>query len=322
MPKVSVIIPAYNAMAYLPGTLFSLLQQTFGDFEAIVVNDGSTDITEDWVNNIKDSRVKLVSQSNQGASAARNRGIAEAQGEYIAFLDADDLWLPTKLAQQVRILDENPEVGLVYTWVAYIDENSQPTGRVRKNYAEGNIWQDLVQKNLIECGSVPMLRRTCLDTCGVFDLNLGSFVEDWDLWLRIAAKYPFKVIQEPLVYYRQVPTGGSRNWQGLSKNFRLVIEKAFEDAPSELLYLRGRSYGLANLCLAWKPLQSTHKEPPLASYFLQQAVSHYPPLRFSKEYLRLLIAITLMQWFGVDGYQKFLSLMYGLRRQTVSLDRL
>nr|WP_256498773.1 glycosyltransferase family A protein [Chroococcidiopsis sp. CCNUC1] len=119
MPKVSVIIPAYNAMKYLPATLGSLLSQTFDDFEAIVVNDGSFDETEKWVSQIEDPRVKLICQQNKGLAGARNTGINQATGEYIAFLDADDLWEPSKLEKQVAVLEENPEVGLVYTWGSF-----------------------------------------------------------------------------------------------------------------------------------------------------------------------------------------------------------
>ena len=101
MSKVSVIIPAYNAMNYLPQTLKSVLQQTFTDFEILIINDGSSDDIVEWSSQISDSRVKLISQINQGVSAARNTGIRNAQGEYIAFIDADDLWEPTKLEKQV-----------------------------------------------------------------------------------------------------------------------------------------------------------------------------------------------------------------------------
>ncbi len=129
-PKVSVVIPAYNAMTYLPETITSVLQQTYTDFEVVVVNDGSTDKIEEWIVQISDPRIKLVSQANLGLAGARNTGIRESQGKYLAFLDADDLWEPTKLEKQVKILEKNPEVGLVYTWVTYIDETGQSTGRV------------------------------------------------------------------------------------------------------------------------------------------------------------------------------------------------
>lgn len=318
MPKVSVIIPAYNAMNYLPATLESLLNQTFEDFEAIVVNDGSSDETEEWVSQIESPKVKLISQQNKGLAGARNTGIAHAQGDYIAFLDADDLWEPTKLTKQVAVLEENPEVGLVYTWVALIDEQGKFTGRIFENNAEGNVWNQLTERNIIECGSVAVVRRSYLEEVGGFDCELQSFVEDWDMWLRIASRYPFKVVKEPLVYYRQISTSASRNWQAMERSFQMVIEKAFDSAPSNLLYLKNRSYGAANLCLAWKSLQSVSRDYKQAKHFQQQAVAYYPKLRFSKEYFRLSLAIALMQWLGAKGYSQFLALAHTLRRQVIS----
>ena len=322
IPKVSVIIPAYNAMSYLPETLETVFNQSFKDFEVVVVNDGSTDNIEEWISQISDPRVKLVSQANLGVSEARNNGIAKSQGEYIAFLDTDDLWKSTKLARQVRVLDNYPEVGLVYTWVTYIDERGNSTGRVVNYQYEGNVWQELTKGNLIECGSVAMVRRQCFEECGVFDGNfVGNFVEDWDMWLRIAKTYPFKVIEEPLVYYRQVTNSASSNWQAMAKGYQLVIDKAFAAASWNELPLRNRSYGVANLVLAWKVIQSQARDARQAKYFRSQALRHDPWLICSKEYLRLSVAIAIMSWFGANGYNKFLSLLYTLRRRTVSLSR-
>lgn len=322
MPKISVVIPAYNAMHYLPTTMKSLLNQTFDDFEVIVVNDGSSDETEQWVSQIENPKVKLISQQNKGLAGARNTGIAYAQGDYIAFLDADDIWEPTMLAKQVTVLEDNLEIGLVYTWVALIDEQGKFTGRVFKNNAEGNVWNQLTEHNIVECGSVAMVRRSCFDTVGVFDQNLPSAtIEDWDMWLRIASRYPFKVVKEPLVYYRQHPTSSSKNWEAMEQGFCIVIEKAFASAPPELLYLKKRSYGAANICLAWKALQSRSQDYNKAIDFLRQALAHYPGLRFSKEYLRLSLAIALMRWFGPDGYQNFLSRIYALRRHLITIGR-
>lgn len=319
MPKVSVVIPAYNAMSYLPDTMASLLNQTYRDFEIIVVNDGSSDDTQQWVSHLKDPRIRLISQTNQGLSGARNTGINHAQGEYIAFLDADDLWEPTKLAKQVEVLDQYPEVGVVYTWVTYIDEQGQSTGRVFQNQAEGEVWEQLIEHNIVECGSVAMVRRCCFATVGLFDRNLRSFVEDWDMWLRIARHYPFKVVKEHLVYYRQVSNSASKNWEAMAQSFRVVIEKAFTSVPPELLYLRKRSYGCASLCLAWKPLQCLRKDYQQAIRFRQLALAHYPQLVFSKENMRLSVAITAIRWLGPNGYQQFLSLIYNLRRLSISL---
>ncbi|ABA20473.1 Glycosyl transferase, family 2 [Trichormus variabilis ATCC 29413] len=321
MPKVSVVIPAYNAMPYLPETLDSVLRQTYNDFEVIVVNDGSSDKTEEFISQILDPRIKLISQANQGLAGARNTGILNASGEYIAFLDADDIWEPTKLEKQVKVLDENPEVGLVYTWVAYINEQGKSTGKIFKNQVEGYVWPQLTEHNIVECGSVAMVRQICFEKIGLFDRNLGSYVEDWDMWLRIATSYDFKVVKEALVYYRQRSNSASKNWEAMAQSFAIVIEKAFATASPDLQVLKNKSYGFTYLCLAWKPLQSLQKDYQKSREFCQQALVYYPSLRFSQEYIRLSIAINLMRWFGADGYSKLLPLFHTMRRVKLALQK-
>jgi glycosyltransferase involved in cell wall biosynthesis len=317
MPKVSVVIPAYNAMTYLPETVESVLEQSFTNFEVLIINDGSLDHIVQWASGLVDPRVKLISQENQGLSAARNTGIAQAQGEYIAFLDADDLWAPTKLEKQVRCLEDNPAAGLVHTWMVLVDERGKSTGRVMTSNAEGDVWKQVVVQNLIACPSV-MVRRCCFETVGVFDRNLRS-VEDWDMWIRIASRYPFAAIKEPLAYYRQLPSSMSKNRQVMEQAFRLVIEKAFHSVPSELLYLKNRSYSHANLCLAWKSLQSSDRDYKGANHFRQQALVHYPQLRYSWDYIRLSLAISLMHWLGAREFDRVLPLLHALRRRFSSM---
>ena len=316
MPKVSIIIPAYNAMTYLPETVESALRQTFTDFEILIINDGSSDYIVQWVAQVTDLRVKLISQANQGLPGARNTGIAHAQGEYLAFLDADDLWEPTKLEKQVRCLYDHPTVGLVHTPMLLVDEQGKSTGRVMDSNAEGDVLQQLLEKNVIACPSV-MVRRCCFETVGVFKGNLRS-LEDWDMWIRIASRYPFAVIKEPLAYYRQLPNSMSKNCQVMEKAFSIVIEEAFSCVPSELMFLKHRSYGHANLCLAWKALQSKDRDYKLAIHYCQQSISHYPKLRYSFEYIRLSSAITLMQWLGPNNYPKVLAMIHALRKRLSS----
>jgi glycosyltransferase involved in cell wall biosynthesis len=313
MPKVSVIIPAYNAMAYLPDTLESVLQQTFRDFEILIINDGSTDNIQMWATqNITDLRVRVIAQSNQGLSAARNTGIANAEGEYIAFVDADDLWNSTKLEKQVQCLDERPTVGLSYNWIAVIDAEGKPTGRVMGGNIEGHVLPEILQRNIIDCPSV-LVRRQCFEEVGRFDRNLRS-VEDWDMWIRIAARYSFAVTKEPLTYYRQHSGNMSKNWRVMEQAFHQVIDKAFRIAPVELQHLRANSLGYANLCLAWKALQSQDQDVPLARKFQQQAIAHYPTLRYSRNNLRLTLAIASLWWLGPSYYNKFLSVAHALRK--------
>jgi len=321
MPKVSIVIPAYNAMNYLPDTVDNLLKQTYDYFEVIIVNDGSSDNIEKWFSQIQDERIKLISQQNQGAGIARNTGIVNAKGEYIAFLDTDDIWEPTKLEKQVNVLEENPQVGLVYTWVEYVNETGQSTGRILKHQTEGNVWEKLIECNLIECGSVAMIRRSCFDDVGIFDKSLSSFVEDWDMWLRIASRFSFKVVKEVLVYYRQHSNSGSKNWQAMEENYKIVIDKAFNDAPDRLKYLRNKSYAYAYFCLAWKPLQCRNQDYKTAIYFRNLAIKYYPQKCLSKEFIRLSLAIEIQRWFGAEGYQKFLKFLHKFRRNTVAMGR-
>ncbi len=212
MPKVSVIVPAYNSMSYLPETLESVLKQTFTDFELIIVDDGSTDQTPQWVSKLTDSRIRLVRQENKGVTVARNTGIAHAEGEYIALLDHDDLWQTSKLDIQVRCLDESPEVGLVHTWMVLVDEQGRSTGRIMTSNAQANVPKHLLERNAIASSSV-MVRRCCFEDVGVFSLNRDLYtVEDWEMWIRIASLYPFAVIRKPLMSWRQHANNGSKNW--------------------------------------------------------------------------------------------------------------
>lgn len=313
MPKVSVVVAAYNLMAYLPETIANVLQQTFTDFEVVVVNDGSTDNTAQWVAQVEDPRVRLISQSNMGLSGACNTGIINTTGEYITFLDADDLWETSKLAQQVEILDNHPEASIVYTWVTYMNEAGKSTGRIVKPTAEGYIWQQIIEVNQIECGSVVMLRRSCFDRVGLFDTNLKSYAQDWDMWLRLALYYQFKLIPQPLVYYRQRSSSGSRNLAGMERSFNLVLTKAHDTAPPKLKPYVNLGYGFAYFCLAWKALQNQEPDYQKARELQQIALAKHPARYWTKENLRLTVAIALMRRFGKHNYLNFLNVMQSLR---------
>ena len=154
----------------------------------------------------------------------------------------------------------------------------------------------------------------------MFDRSLRS-VEDWDMWIRIAAYYPFAVIREPLAYYRQLSSSMSKNCQVMEQAFRKVIEKAFQSAPPNLLYLKQRSYGHAYLCLAWKALQSQNQDYKRAIHFRTTAMTHYPQLKSSREWTRLGLAIAMLQWFGPSSYGKLLTLTHALRRRMSNFAR-
>jgi glycosyltransferase involved in cell wall biosynthesis len=202
MPKVSVIIPTHNRAGLLRQAIASVLRQSFHDFEIIVVDDASTDETRAAIASQADVRIRYFRHDkNRGGSASRNAGIAHATGEYIAFLDDDDCWLPEKLAAQVRLLDRcPPKVGAVYT--GYVRIDIETGGNIAVVLAEkrGDIYAELRAQNWVGTPSTVVVRRECFDRAGLFDEKL-KFGEDYDLWIRISRDYHFEFINEPLVRY-------------------------------------------------------------------------------------------------------------------------
>ena len=202
MSLVSVILPTYNRARLLRRAVKSVLNQTFEDFELIIVDDGSTDNTESVIRSFNDDRIKYIRHpTRKGASAARNTGIKASRGKYIAFQDSDDEWFPEKLEKQVNAFENaRSDVGVVYTGMWRIrKDNSRkyyPVKEVERK--EGYIHEVLIKRSLDIATVTAMVRRECFDKMGVFDENLLAF-EDYDLWLRISKYYPFKCIDEPLV---------------------------------------------------------------------------------------------------------------------------
>ncbi|MBE9178463.1 glycosyltransferase family 2 protein [Oculatella sp. LEGE 06141] len=241
MPLVSVIIPAYNAEPFLERTLESVLSQTYNHLEVLVIDDGSTDRTVELVQSVaqRDRRVRLLQQPNSGVAIARNSGIQAAQGEFIAPIDADDIWYPQKLEKQVRVMLQDTSAGLVYTWSIYLNETGELTGGYKTSRLEGNVYFALIQGNFVGNASAPLIRRTCFDQVGTYNHQLkaqnAQGCEDWDLYLRMAERYPFRVVPEFLVGYRQTVSSMSRNYAAMSRSHSLTMAEARRrnpDAPA------------------------------------------------------------------------------------------
>jgi glycosyltransferase involved in cell wall biosynthesis len=312
MPTVSVIVPTYNTIAYLPDAIDSILKQTFEDFEILLVNDGSTDSTAQWAKQLTDPRIRYIEQKNQGLSAARNTGINLAQGRYIALLDADDLWEPTKLEKQVTLLNANPEVGMVHSWVEFMDGQGRSTGRIWKTQAEGKALSRLLHRNDIAVLSV-LVRRECFAKVGGFDPTLRS-LEDWDMWLRLVVHYPIAVIREPLAYYRQLSGSMSRNCEVMEASFKKVIDRHFARAPQSLQFLQRRSYGSAYQCLAWKAIQSDRPDFDLAWAYYGSSFRFHSRMLLTLDGFKLLLAIQVQKRLSPSGYDCLLDKFYALRR--------
>lgn len=233
LPLVSVIVPAYNAAATLAATLRSALAQSHAEIEIIVVDDGSADETARVARAIaaQDPRVTVARQVNAGVAAARNRALAMARGEFVAPLDADDLWHPAKLARQLARIREMPEATMVYCWSADIDADGL-ISELRSDVArfEGDVMAPLLVANFIDTSSVPLIRREALIAAGGWEEDLhrrnAQGCEDWVLYVRLAAAGP--VLLEPafLVGYRQSATAMSRDTGRMRRSMALVHEEA------------------------------------------------------------------------------------------------
>jgi len=230
MPAVTVIIPAYNSERYIRETLDSVLGQTWQDLEVIVVDDGSTDGTRDIVLACGEP-VRLVEQENAGPSPARNRGIREARGEFVAFVDSDDLWTPDKLERQMALFDADERVGLVYCRSQRIDGegNHLPTTLMEKPV--GGVFLPLLYRNHCPTSGV-VVRKACLDQCGVFPEDM-VWAEDWHLWLRIARHYAFQAVQDALALHRMHGAALTEQQENAYAGARQVLTGALtdEDGP-------------------------------------------------------------------------------------------
>lgn len=246
---MSVVIPAYNCEAFVGEAICSVLEQTYPDLECIVVDDGSTDSTGEAIRQFKDAR--YVRQENAGVSSARNRGVTEATGELIAFLDADDVWLPEKLANQVDALTASDRgVGLVYCGIFETDEGLRIL-RERPAPEEHHALRNtlLMEPPVVSLSQTGLMPRAVFEDIGGFDPGLSTSA-DTDLVVRIGLRHRLLAVHEPLVLYRTHPAQMSLGADAMEHDMKIVLERAFSfpDLPVEIRPLRRRGY--ANLRLA------------------------------------------------------------------------
>lgn len=225
MPKVSVIIPTHNRADMLEKAVKSVLDQTYTDFEILLSDDGSTDNTPQVVESFSDKRIRSIRYNNcQGVAVVRNNAITNSNGEFIAFLDDDDEWLPLKLEKQVRLLEGSPYgMGAVYTGVKSIDAKLGGLVIIKTPKYRGNILQHLLLNNFIATSSI-LVKKHCFDEVGFFDTEYIS-ASDNDMWIRIAQKFEFDYVKEPLVNYYNTEISISRNDKKLIKGLERLISK-------------------------------------------------------------------------------------------------
>ena len=230
-PLVTAIIPACNAGRTIDETLRSVREQTYGNLEILVVDDGSTDDTalRAEAHAQADPRVRLIRQDNAGVAAARNRAVAEARGDFIAPIDADDLWMPTKIQKQMRtMLARGPRCGLVYTWQAKIDDQGRVISASRRPEAEGYVLPHMLFGNLVGSGSPALMRKQAIVEAGGYDSSLraqrAQGCEDFKLYLRISERYEFAVVKEFLTGYRSLEDAMSMDLLQMLRSHNLVAD--------------------------------------------------------------------------------------------------
>ncbi|MBX7149342.1 glycosyltransferase [bacterium] len=194
---VSVIIPTYNRLVVLKRAIESVLCQTHRDFELIIVDDGSTDGTVEFLRTIEDERLRVISISHAGVSAARNKGITNSRSELVAFLDSDDEWMDDKLEKQLQYIHNNPDVRVVQTEEIWVRDGKRVNPMKKHKKHSGWIFEPCIPLCIVSPSAV-MIHQEVFKKCGMFDESLPA-CEDYDLWLRIALEYPIITMDEKLI---------------------------------------------------------------------------------------------------------------------------
>lgn len=269
MPRVSVVIPLYQTERYIEQALKSVLQQTYRDFEVLVIDDGSHDRGPEIARRLADARVDVVRQENRGLAGARNSGIRLSAGAYVALLDADDVWEPTKLECHVRHLDENAGIDVSFSASRLIDEDGADIGLVQRPKPGPLQASDFFCRNPVGNGSAPVIRRSALDRIAFHDAACDRICwfdesfrqsEDVECWLRLVASgCAFGFVDKPLTLYRVNGGGLSANVEKQLETWRMFRDKVAKYAP-ELVARHGRRAEAYQLrYLARRAIYSEHR---------------------------------------------------------------
>jgi alpha-1,3-rhamnosyltransferase len=242
-PLVSVIIPAYNHELYIEEALQSVVDQTYPNIELIVINDGSTDgtakVITDFISRHQNHNIQFINKQNEGVCKTLNKGLEMSTGEYVAFLASDDLWLSDRVSIQVRFLEKNENIGMVFSDAWFLRFNTKTDIRWSdykpgiNNYFKNSIQNTDMYRVLLTQMIIPaltvMIRKQVLNEVGFFDENL--VYEDDDMWLRIALKYPIAYIDIPLALYRIHDSNISSNTRFMVKGMIQTIRKHLRMEP-------------------------------------------------------------------------------------------
>ena len=309
MEKFSVIVPVYGVEKYIAATLQSVLEQTYQDFELLIIDDESPDRSIEICQAFTDSRIKIIQQKNRGLSGARNTGIRHAQGEYLAFIDGDDLWLPEKLEKHLKHLEKSPGVGVSFSRSALIDEAGNPQGTYLMPQLTEITVPCLLRSNLVGNGSAAVVRREVFEDIK-YQINLDGNVEycyfdeqlrraeDIEFWLRIAIQTNWQIegIPEALTQYRVNSGGLSANLFKQLESWEQVLEKTRSYAPE--LVARWENVAKANQLLLLARVAVRLQASSEAVTLMHRALSTYWRILIEEPRRTLLtLAAAYMLWF-------------------------
>ncbi|WP_460205219.1 glycosyltransferase [Scytonema sp. NUACC21] len=299
MALISVVIPAYNAEKTIRETIESVLNQTYSNLEVLVINDGSQDSTLNILSSIKDPRLKIYSYPNGGIPTSRNRGIEKASGEYISFIDSDDLWTPDKLEAQFKALQANPQAAVAYSWVNYITQSGNFFRQGNYITANGNAYKQLLVQNFLENGSNPLIRKQAFAEVGNFDTEIPG-IEDWDMWLRLAFRYDFVAVPSPQILYRMSVNSMSTKIVKMEASCLKFLDKAYSQAPTSLQHLKKEALSKFYHYLSCKALEapSERRNAFIAARCFWNAIKYDPSMLLQwqamlKAYLKIFAVFLL-----------------------------
>ena len=294
IPKVSVIIPTYNSSTTIGETLQSVFRQTYSDFEILLINDGSTDDLMGVLKDFQDSRLQILHYENGGLSAARNRGIDRASGEYIIFLDADDLWSSDKLESHVNALDNarrtNPKAGVVYSWSYFLDDETNACYVNHPKLYEGDVLSDILGSNFVTSGSNPMIIREAINSVGYFNDDFKG-ASDWEYWIRLAQQWNYILIPERQVFYRQSRTSMSSYIDNMENSQLQILKSVFPTLPGDFQSIQATArsniyFYSAHLYFTRFPGRTRHYKTPQK---LLQSLLSDPKICVTLEYQKFVL---------------------------------
>ncbi|MGB3405555.1 MAG: glycosyltransferase [Microcoleaceae cyanobacterium] len=305
---ISVIIPVYNGETTICETIQSVLNQTYSNFELLIINDGSTDNTLEMISSFEDSRIQVFSYENAGQGASRNRGLKQAKGEYVSFIDADDLWTVEKLEDQITALQQYPEAAVAYSWTDYVTELGEFISHAPQRLYQGNVYARLLLSDFIGSGSNVLIRKSAILELNGFDQSLPP-AEDWDMWLRLAARYPFTVVPKPQILYRVSPHSSSFNVLKMEAASLRVIERAITQSPQPINHLKSICLANRYKYLTWKTLEGipTQKNSLIAARFLFSGVRYDASLLQTRTFIKALLKIIITGLFPAAINQNILN---------------